>query len=693
MEFRIASSFQDSLHKLTNTEQTAAKSTVFDLQSNPATPGLQPHRLEKNKDPNFWSARVNQDVRVIYHQLGNAILVCYVDHHDKAYKWAEKRKLEVHPSTGAAQIVEIRETVKEIVIPRYVEAEVQNRPIFEKWDEAELLQFGVPQEWVAYVQSVTSEDQLLELVEHLPAEAADALLTIADGGTPEVSSPTEEPATPFDHPDALRRFRVMNDIEELKAALEYPWEKWAVYLHPAQREVVDKNFNGPARVSGSAGTGKTIVALHRAMKLATDHPDGRVLLTTFSPALANNLRNKLRVLVGGQPRFAERIEVYSIDAIARRLYELKHGKVKVASRDEIADLISEASKSAPDNKFTGRFLASEWLEVVDAWQIGSWEQYRDVARLGRKTRLPEKQRETVWSIFEAVRSQLEERGLVTESMIFDRLTKDLEAGAPAPFDFAVIDEAQDISPSQLRFLAALAAGRPNALFFAGDLGQRIFQQAFSWLSLGVDIRGRSRTLKVNYRTSHQIRSQADRLLGPQVIDVDGVAEERRGTVSVFNGPKPEIVTFDSIDDEIAGVAEWIRKVRSEGVVPKEIAVFVRSADELARARGAVEAADLPVSVLDEAMEPAESAVSIGTMNTAKGLEFRAVAVMACDDEIIPSQARIETVTEESDLEEVYNTERHLLYVACTRARDYLLVTSAEHPSEFLLDLTEESPRS
>jgi superfamily I DNA/RNA helicase len=241
-----------------------------------------------------------------------------------------------------------------------------------------------------------------------------------------------------------------------------------------------------------------------------------------------------------------------------------------------------------------------------------------------------------------------------------------------PFDYVVVDEAQDLSVAQLKFLAAMGDGRANSLFFAGDLGQRIFQQPFSWKSLGVDVRGRSKTLKVNYRTSHQIRSQADRLLGSVVSDVDGIEESRKGTVSVFNGPVPEVVCAESEAEEAAWVSAWLKSRAAEGVNAEEMAVFVRSKAELTRAEGSARASGL-------------GGVFVGTMHDAKGLEFRAVAVMACDDEIIPLQSRIDEVGDNADLEEVYTTERHLLYVAATRARDHLLLTSSSRPSEFLDD--------
>ena len=211
-----------------------------------------------------------------------------------------------------------------------------------------------------------------------------------------------------------------------------------------------------------------------------------------------------------------------------------------------------------------------------------------------------------------------------------------------------MDEAQDISVAQLRFLAALGGDRPNALFFAGDLGQRIFQQPFSWKALGVDIRGRSRTLRVNYRTSHQIRMQADRLLGPVVTDVDGNSEDRSDTVSVFNGPPPTIRSFKAESEEIRPSASGLRNGPRTGVVPHEIGVFVRSAAQLERARGCRRGAGLPFKVLDEHVETTSGYVSISTMHLAKGLEFRAVVVMACDDEIIPLQERIETVGDDAD---------------------------------------------
>lgn len=690
MEFRIADTFTDSLNKLTNDEQKAVKTTAFDLQMNPAHPSMQFHKIDRARDPNFWSVRVSRDIRLIVHKTEASLLLCYVDHHDQAYDWAERRRLETHPKTRAAQLVEVRETVKEIITPKYVQQELpieQKPPVLVSASKEELLSYGVPEEWLDDVLTA-DEDTLLKLVDHLPAEAAEALLDLATGVSPRKPQLATAETSPFDHPDAQRRFRVMNDVEELERALNYPWEKWTVFLHPSQRELIERNYNGSARVSGSAGTGKTIVALHRAAFLARSNKDARVLLVTFSETLANALRIRLRRLISNEPRIGERLEIYSMQAIGRRLFELHFGPPNIASKDIVSSILKDTASKSQDSRFSSHFLVSEWEQVVDAWQLKTWEEYRDVVRLGRKTRLPEARRKVLWEIFQKVRDIFEADGVITEADMFSRLAEKLGCTKGKPFDFTVIDESQDVSVAQLRFLAALGAENSNGLFFAGDLGQRIFQQPFSWKSLGVDVRGRAHTLRVNYRTSHQIRSQADKLLAPEVADVDGIVENRRGTISVFNGIPPSVKVCRSIDEEIEFIARWLRDLAENGVMPHEVGVFVRSDNELDRACKVVKAAGLSYKLLDDTVDTTSGKAAVGIMHLAKGLEFKAVVVMACDDEILPLQERIESVSDDADLEEVYNTERHLLYVACTRARDHLLVSAVEPESEFLDDLKE-----
>ena len=691
MQFRIADTFTDSLGRLNGQEQKAVKTTAFDLQLDPAHPGMRFHRINNARDSNFWSVRVSRDIRLIVHKTTASLLLCYVDHHDKAYQWAERRRIETHPSTGAAQIVEVRETVEEKTVPKYFESEELLRaapPLFAAVGDESLLAYGVPSEWLEGVREVRDEDGLFALAEHLPSEAGEALLELAVGGTPATRLAADPDTDPFDHPDAQRRFRVVHGRGALQAALDYPWDRWSIFLHPAQQDLVTREFNGPARVAGSAGTGKTIVALHRAVSLARRSDEARVLLTTFNDMLATALRQKLNRLVAHEPELAERIDVKAIDRVCLGLYARRDGALDAVTEAFLSDLLAQSSRTLGITEFSHRFLIAEWHEVVDAWQLHTWDDYRDIKRLGRKTRLPEAKRKDLWRVFEHVRASLAAQNVTTLASIYAHVTGSLQSRRHAIYDYIVVDEAQDISVPQLRFLAAMAASnRSDALFFAGDLGQRIFQTPFSWKSLGIDVRGRSKTLKINYRTSHQIRRSADRLLDPSIEDVDGNADDRAGTTSLFDGPEPVVQAYEDEANEIAAVAEWLRRRQAASCAePREFAVIVRTEAEFHRARRAIEAAGLECQEMNSQDPLRPNAIVLVTMHSAKGLEFRAVAIMACDDHIVPLQSRLAAVGDHADLSEIYETERHLLYVACTRARDSLIITAVEPASEFVEDL-------
>lgn len=689
----LADSFTASLAKLANDEQKQVKLTAFDLQTNPDQPGLQFHRIDKSKDPNFWSVRVNRDVRIIVHKTGASLMLAYVDHHDDAYKWAERRRIETHPATGAIQIVEVRERVEETTsasAPAQTEMTFDEPPpaaappIFERLAADQILSVGVPEDWIADVQKAT-EESFFALARHLPQEAAEALLEYAATGI--LQPPTPPVANPLAHPDTMRRFRILYGVEELQAALDAPFEKWVVFLHPLQRQVVERDYSGPVRVAGSAGTGKTVVALHRVTRNLRNEPEARVLLTTFSDPLAESLQRKLEILAGGQQRdLTDRVTVASFRRISEELYALTTGrKAHVADRDTVRKLVEMAAADAGVTSFSPRFMLSEWENVVDAWHIEGADAYADVPRMGRKNRLGQKQREALWQVFSRVRAGLRQRALFTPAALFQQVAATYAGREEKPFSHIVVDEAQDLGVAELRFLAAIAPAKPEALFFAGDIGQRIFQQPFSWLGLGIDVRGRSFTLKVNYRTSQQIRQMADRLLPRTIRDVDGLEDDRRGTVSVFDGTEPEVVIAGDETAEKEAAADFIRGALDDGILPREIAIFVRSPEQLPRARAIAEAAGLPFRTATTRRQDEVSAL-VGIMHLAKGLEFRAVAVVACDEGVLPLAARVADVADAFELDEVIATERQLLYVAATRARDRLFMSGAKPGSEFLEDI-------
>ncbi|MBX9745670.1 MAG: AAA family ATPase, partial [Hyphomonadaceae bacterium] len=660
------------------------------------------HRIDKSRDKNFWSVRASRDIRLVVHKTGERIVLCYVDHHDPAYAWAERRVFEVHPRTQALQIVEVEEVTRreqlhpapDLEAPSAQRAEAPATPAMSKpladRSESDLLLYGVPPQWIERLRAADT-DELLSLASHLPEEAQESVLALAVGETPPQPIVITGDADAATHPDAQRRFRVVEGREALEAALNSPWNKWTVFLHPSQQHLVVRPFNGPARVGGSAGTGKTVVALHRAKRLS-ELPKAKVLLTTFSRPLAASLRRKLAILSGGDMRIVPTITVASFEDAAAELYTLAHGRNPYVAKDETVRAVLAREAKGLDG-FSERFIWAEWRDVVDGWNLRAAEDYFDVTRKGKRSRVGRKQRELLWPVFERTRAALAAKGIMTASMLFAEMTDHFTARTEKPYTHIVVDEAQDLGPAELTFLAAIAPRSPDALFFSGDIGQRIFQHPFSWSALGVDIRGRSSTLKVCYRTSHQIREAADRLLPKAVRDMDGLEERRFGTISLFNGPTPEVLRFATQADERATVAGWVRKQLDADIPPNEIGIFVRDRVYLPRARAVLAELGSEGETLSGVEEHLSNHIALGTMHLAKGLEYRAVAVMACDDEALPLQSRIEDAADEAELDEVYATERHLLYVACTRAREHLLVTGVRPWSEFLDGLAASSPDS
>jgi hypothetical protein len=723
MNLIYASTFADALDKLAHPEQKQVKITTVDLMMNLKGAGLSLERINRAADTDMWSARASRDLRIILKREGEDLVLAYVGHHNDAYAWAERRKITRHERTGAMQIVEVIEQKAEGKLFDWTAGVSTDEPPpagqaqpFWSLSDDDMLDVGVPRDWLQPVREMV-EDELDRLFDHLPAEAAEALYDYATGGRLEdhkampalklafettasrlssralphrtgkhriagtrtgLTQPELPVSAGFRHPDAQRRFRVIENIDELMAALDAPFEKWAVFLHPAQRTLVDRRVSGPTRVTGSAGTGKTIVALHRAVHLAKQNESASVLLTTFSQPLADALERKLAILTETTPDLRKRIAVRTLDDAAITIYTDRIDAPTIANDNVIGRLVDEAIASGLGTGLTRDFLLEEWTELVDAWGVESEESYADIPRTGRRTRLGPKQREAAWQVFAHVRSALKARNLVTEAEIYGQLSNLIHDDPALGISHIVVDEAQDLTVAQVRFLGEVAKRRPDAVFLAGDIGQRIFRLPFSWAKLGLDIRGRSHSLKVNYRTSHQIRSMADRLLPPSITDLDGVEEGRRGTVSVFDGPEPEVVFAADEGEEGELVATWIKKCAASDIAPTDIGILVRSDAQLSRAQSAV-------GLAGRGQEAAE--VRIATMHDAKGLEFRAVAVMACDEDVLPDLTRLSGIGDLAELEAAYETERHLLYVACTRARDRLLVSCVAPGSEFLDDIS------
>lgn len=395
MTLVLGSTFTDALTRLTQAEAGAAMQSAIELSQDPAGWGKRMHRVDRAADDDVWSARAGRDLRLIVYRRGGAMVMAYAGHHDDAYRWAERRRLQVHERTGAMQFVPINEAVEaaplaivEDVPPEFVTQPLPVQHPFANLSDDQLLEVGVPRDWLSQVRSA-DEASVDGLFDALPAEAAEALLDFLTGGRLEdhVAPKAAPGADPFAHPDAQRRFRTVENLEELRAALEQPFEKWAVFLHPVQRALSEREWSGPARVSGSAGTGKTIVALHRAVHITRTDQEARVLLTTFSKPLAAALSRKRDILTEAEASLRDRITVRALDQAAIELYDPAFGQPNRATASQIRAAIADARKAGLGGSHSAEFLFEEWDELVDAWNVIDAESYATLPRLGRRTRL------------------------------------------------------------------------------------------------------------------------------------------------------------------------------------------------------------------------------------------------------------------------------------------------------------------
>jgi mRNA-degrading endonuclease RelE of RelBE toxin-antitoxin system len=676
----IADTLASSIQKLDAQSQALVKQAVFDFQVDPKKPSFQYHRLENAKDKNFWSIRVNQDLRIIIHRNKDTNVLCYADHHDPAYRWAERRRLEVHPETGAAQMVVIDERVEE-VIQRVVKVVEEEPPVFAKYDPGYLAALGVPAEFLDAAKHVT-QTNLFELLEVLPAEASERLFDLAAGRV--VARPVAVDVGPFEHPDAQRRFAIVGTSEELRLALEAGWERWTVFLHPAQRAPIDKRFKGPAKVSGSAGTGKTVVALHRTAHLARQG-QGRVLLTTFSSTLASRLDQHLDLLLPKSDAEREHVTIAHLHKLARDLWVKHHRRtLRVADRKTLDAHLQRAQRSSGDFGFDLDFLRAELEHVIIPHDVRTWDDYRAVSRAGRGVALGAMQRKKLWPVFERARASLAASGQLTWDQACHEVAALLKKHPEERFAHVVADEVQDFGFADLVLLRALAEPGVDDLFLCGDPGQRIFKLRTSWAAAGVDVRGRSSRLRVNYRTTEQIRSFASKLRDGTLEDDDGETLDEN-TVSLLSGLEPEVRGFASAEGEIEGVAAWLRPLLETGEYqPRDIAVFGRIDKVLQkRAEPALQACGLQPTQLRDDQPLGDGFAAVGTMHRAKGLEFKVVVVMGCEPGLVPLALATKDLTDPTDIAAVREQEKNLLYVAMTRARERLLVTWAKKPSEFL----------
>ncbi|MFG2015890.1 UvrD-helicase domain-containing protein [Actinomadura geliboluensis] len=649
--------------------------------------GLHLEKLNNAKDPRIRTIRIDQFWRgvVLAPEKGDVYCLLAVMAHDDAIEWARSRKFSVNQAIG---VLEVRDQAALEELSPALEQAAEGKVfrllghVFEK----DLVRLGVDKDVLPLVRVLTEDAHLLALEKLLPEPQYMALLALAQGlsvqqAWEEVAKylPAEEKPAAVDPDDLVTAMRrtpgqvvFVNGPEELRDILEHPFDTWRIFLHPVQRRVALRpSYSGPAQVTGGAGTGKTVTALHRANFLAGK--GGRVLLTTFTRNLSEALEKQLDLLVD-DPEVRGRIQVKNVDALSYSIVG-RHHKPGIASADVLEPLWEEAADGTP---FSPTFLEREWEQIVLAQGLESEEEYLACTRAGRGVPLGKAQRAVVWRAIGHVVDGLAAEGKST----FHQLANEAAELVDGPeYDHVVIDEAQDIHTAQWRLLRRLVKEGPDDLFIVGDPHQRIYDSHVSLASLGINVRGRSTKLKINYRTTQEILAWSVPLLGHSPAQgLDDSADTLDGYRSPMHGRRPVVKAYPDRDAELDGLVEQVRAWLDADVEAGAIGVAARYVWVARKAAKRLKEAGITAYQV-----PSKSpGVQVGSMHKMKGLEFRCIAVIGADEKSLPSA---KAVTPEGEDPKAHaqdvQKERCLLFVASTRARDHLYVSYSGSPSPFL----------
>ena len=681
----LSQDFLLQLAKLPVSVQSKVMKWAIQFQSDPTSPGINYENINGARDANLKSVRLDRDWRGIVFKpsSGDVYVLLYVDHHDAAYRWAESRKLAINPVTGAMQLVVVESVAhaapaaEPAPVPAVApKAQPTVEPMFASVDDRELLSLGVPEDALVSVRTITSDEQLDAMQAILPVEAYEGLFLVAAGDTvsqvlgareTRVDRPvdTADFATALTTPESKSRFVIVDNDEAMMAIMNAPLAQWRVFLHPTQQKLASGDRSGPVRVLGGAGTGKTVLAMHRAKWLAENRtPEGKkVLFTTFTRNLATDIEQNLKTLCGSST--LSKLEVRNLDAWVNgfmRAQKLEHRIVYDRKQDaalqawQAAMAVRDTKLDLPDD-----FYEQELEHVILAQGITTLEAYRIARRTGRSGVLSRGKRDAVWPVFEEYRGQLASRKLKEVDDAYREVAQLLSTQTmPGEYSAIVIDETQDFGPQALKLIRALIPSGPNDLFFVGDGHQRIYSRNRAAMSkCGIDIRGRSKKLYLNYRTTDEIRRQAVALLeGCEVDDLDDGHDEARRYKSLSHGPAPSVVTVDGLEAAAAQATTFVRQLYAETPDSAKPSICVIASSEknreaMAKQLLAVGFTGVTISAQSNHAD-ARDAVHFATMHRAKGLEFEAVVVVA-------------PASYFGSLEDTAN-QRKLVYVSLTRAK-------------------------
>jgi superfamily I DNA/RNA helicase/mRNA-degrading endonuclease RelE of RelBE toxin-antitoxin system len=694
---RLMDKADKEIMKLPRSTKGAVYEFMHKFRQDPSSPGLQFKQLKG--DSRLYSARVTDDYRaLLLHVEGTEYLLVAVKHRSQVYDNLDRYAYQINQVTGGIEFLDVPSIAGSL--HQRPEAEPAGpEPLLARYSDSQLLELGVAKPLLPLIPMITTEEQLLEFTDCAPQLTADILLALHDGFTPQevleqVTAPVR-PADPVDVTDYQKAVArpatlVTTEDEALEAVLEDDFARWQVFLHPVQRMVVERFYTGPARVSGGPGTGKTIVALHRVKWLVKRLPEGDtedVLLTTFNKNLAADLRHRLLQLAG--PEVLDRVDVLNVDRLAAQVVNEAQAGIRLNWMDDAkaVDLWRELLLELGETRWDAEFLHDEWSQVVLGHAIDSRQDYFQVRRAGRGKQLNRPQRAEIWQLVEQYTKRLEERNLWTFRRVAAHAAR-IERERAAPhgprYRHIVVDEAQDLSAAHWMLLRAMVARGPNDLFLTGDTHQRIYDNYVSLGSLGIEIRGRSTRLTLTYRSTHEILTAAERILGNEKWDdLDGGTETLAGYRSVLRGSRPEFGAAGSWQEELDGILRQVKEWTA-GASEVSVGVSVPERRQVQEVESYLNANGVSAAAIGSDGPRRPDGVHVGTLHRFKGLEYQRMILAGITDWAIPSQY----VTDYQASDPLrYRREimraRSLLFVAATRARDSLMISWHGQPSRFL----------
>ena len=689
-----------SVRKLPDNVSSKFLDLMYRYGDNPAANGLNLETVEGSKGKSLKSLRLDQSYRAIAFETPTEIVFVYVNNHDKAYHWAKGRYLKLDKLTNRIRIVKEIEQVRE-----EVKSSDPRLGLFAAFKDKKLLSLGVAEEAIAIARTFETDEELEASEAHFDPLSLDILYALAAGYSEEevyaiAGSTVDDTENTCDKSfeeliiteESRQTIFTPKSNEELRRFFDGELEGWRVWLHPKQKKLVNRHWNGPVCVLGGAGTGKTVVAMHRAKWLAQNIPattKQRILFTTFSAVLASDIQYNL-----GQICTAEelaRIEVKHINqwvtdylknsAYRFTIIEANHNELYNTMWSQALRL-KDSTLELPDS-----FYREEWDRIIVPNQIYKKMSYLTVSRQGRGVALTRKQRSLIWPIFEELRAEMARQGVRTfEDATLDVINEINSGNHNLNYCSAIIDEGQDMGPEALTLIRKIVPEQPDDLFIVGDGHQRIYRQKTTMAACGIKIVGRSHKLKINYRTTAQTKKFAMSVLENTLVDdLNGNISPSGGYISLNQGEKPVVKQYNSLITEADGVLSQIAILKSDGVKNENICIVARNKKQLDLMDKEITARGIKTYTIDETNNISAEGVRLVTMSRVKGLEFHYVFIIAVNKGIVPLDTATAGTEDPVEARLRDLNERALFHVACSRAVKKLFVSSSGTISSYLAD--------